>query len=114
MKMMTTTMIEKSVVRVIVVAMNDAKKCVAKVNAEKVIIGSPKAALPKVDDHSPDVQKLIVLKLIVLTVPDVIRAPASTNRSQNTKGRLIRGRQNMESSHRLRMVRRARVDFILR
>ncbi len=109
MKMMTTTtMIEKNGVRVIVVAMNDAKKCVAKVNAEKVIIGSPKAALPKVDDHSPDVQKLIVL-----TVPDVIRAPASTNRSQNTKGRLIRGRQNMESSHRLRMVRRARVDFIL-
>jgi hypothetical protein len=105
MMMMTTTMIGRSVVIVNVVAMTDAKKSVAKVTAEKAIIGSPKAALPKVDDHSPDVQKLIVL-----TAPDVIRAPASTNHNQNTKDRLIRGRQNMESSHRLR---RARVDFIL-
>jgi hypothetical protein len=109
--MMTTTtmMIEKNVEIVNVVAMNDARKSVAKVSAEKAIIGSPKVALPKGDDHSPDVQKPIVL-----TAPDVIRAPASTNRSQNTKDRLIRVRQNMESSHRLRMVRRARVDFILR
>ena len=104
-----TTMIEKSVVIVNVVAMTDARKSVAKVSAEKAIIGSPKVALPKGDDHSPDVQKLIVL-----TAPDVIRAPASTSHSQNTKGRLIRVRQNMESSHRLRMVRRARVDVILR
>jgi hypothetical protein len=104
-----TTMIEKNVEIVNVEAMTDAKKSVEKVSAEKAIIGSPKAALPKGDDHSPDVQKLIVL-----TAPDVIRAPASTSHSQNTKGRLIRVRRNMESSHLLRMVRRARVDFILR
>jgi hypothetical protein len=93
-------------------------------NVEMAIVESQKEAPPKVDDHirvvlkhivlKHIVLKHIVLKHIVLTVLDVLTAPASIDHNPITKGLLIKGRQNMESCHRLRMVRKARADFVLR
>ena len=94
MMMMMTTMTAKSV--------------------EMAIVESKKEAPPKVDDHIRVVLKHIVLKHIVLKVPDILTAPASIDLNPITKGLLIKGLQNMDSSHRLHMIRQARADFVLR
>jgi hypothetical protein len=104
MMMMMTTMTAKSV--------------------EMAIVESKKEAPPKVDDHirvvlkhivlKHIVLKHIVLKHIVLKVPDILTAPASIDLNPITKGLLIKGLQNKESSHRLHMIRQARADFVLR
>jgi hypothetical protein len=92
--MMTTTMTEKSV--------------------EMVIVESQKEAPPKVDDHIRVVLKHIALEHIAQMVPDILTARASIDHNPITKGLLIKGLQNMESSHRLHMIRKARADFVLR
>jgi hypothetical protein len=78
-------------------------------SVEMAIVESKKEAPPKVDDHIR-----VVLKHIILKVPDILTAPASIDLNPITKGLLIKGLQNMDSSHRLHMIRQARADFVLR
>jgi hypothetical protein len=119
MTMIMTTMFDKSVEIVRGVAANVLKQSVARKSVDTMERRSQKHLPLKVDDHirvalSHIALSHIALNHIALRGPDILTALASIDQNPIAKGLLIKGLQNMENSHHLHMIRKARADFVLR